>query len=157
MAMNAAAAIACVGAVEGDVHAGAAAMGDVVLTAMRMDVCRTESGVVVVNDSYNANPTSMRAAIDALVELPARRRVAVLGTMAEITHPEAEHLAIARYAAERGVRVVAFGTELYGLAPVTTVEAAVEAVGSLAGGDAVLVKGSRVVGLERVAAAMLLD
>jgi UDP-N-acetylmuramoyl-tripeptide--D-alanyl-D-alanine ligase len=157
MATNAAAAIACVGAVEGDVHAGAAAMGDVVLTAMRMDVRRTESGVVVVNDSYNANPTSMRAAIDALVELPAHRRLAVLGTMAEITHPEAEHLAIARYAAERGVHVVAFGTDLYGVSAVDTVDDAIDALGSLAGGDAVLVKGSRVVGLERVAAAMLLD
>jgi UDP-N-acetylmuramoyl-tripeptide--D-alanyl-D-alanine ligase len=157
MAVNAAAAIACVGAVGGDVQAGARAMSNVVLTAMRMDVRRTASGAVVVNDSYNANPTSMRAAIDSLIALPARRRLAVLGLMAEIADPAAEHVAVARYAAERGVRVVAFGTELYGLTPVTTVEAAVEAVGSLAGGDAVLVKGSRVVGLERVAAAMLLD
>jgi UDP-N-acetylmuramoyl-tripeptide--D-alanyl-D-alanine ligase len=155
MAVNAAAALACVGAVGGDVEAGAAALSTVMLTAMRMDVRRTQSGVVVLNDSYNANPTSMRAAIDALVDLPAHRRVAVLGLMAEISDPADEHLAVANYAVRRGVELIAFGTDLYGVVPISDVEAAVAALGSLAGGDAVLVKGSRVVGLEHVAAALL--
>ncbi|MEQ1704273.1 MAG: UDP-N-acetylmuramoyl-tripeptide--D-alanyl-D-alanine ligase, partial [Ilumatobacteraceae bacterium] len=76
MAHNAAAALACVGAVGGDVVAGAAALADIGLTAMRMDVQRTAAGAIVLNDSYNANPTSMRAALDALADLPAQRRLA---------------------------------------------------------------------------------
>ncbi|MEI8238838.1 MAG: UDP-N-acetylmuramoyl-tripeptide--D-alanyl-D-alanine ligase [Actinomycetota bacterium] len=155
MAANAAAALACVGAVGGDVQSGAAALSKVLLTAMRMDVRRALSGVVVLNDSYNANPTSMRAAIDALVDLPARRRVAVLGLMAEISDPADEHLAIAKYALRRGVELIAYGTDLYGIEAVADVASAVAALGSLASGDAVLVKASRVVGLEHVAAALL--
>ena len=154
MVHNAAAALACVGAVGGDLLAGAAALSDVGMTSMRMEIQRTAAGATILNDSYNANPTSMRAALDALAVLPASRRVAVLGLMAEIADAEAEHRSIVAYARGHGIEVLAVGTDLYGLTPVTD---AVAALGSLAGGDAVLVKGSRVVGLERVAAALLLD
>ena len=58
------------------------------------------------------------------------------------------------YARERGVEVLAFGTKWYGTPAVLTVDDAVAALGSIAGGDAVLVKGSRVVGLERLAVAL---
>jgi UDP-N-acetylmuramoyl-tripeptide--D-alanyl-D-alanine ligase len=152
MAVNAAAALACVGAVGADLELGAAALSDVGLSALRMHVARSASGVLVVNDSYNANPTSMRAAIDALLDLPAQRRVAILGVMAEISDAEAEHRAIARYAADRDVELIAVGTALYGVEPwpadqleqwTATAEVAV------------LVKGSRVAGLETVAAALL--
>ena len=153
MAHNAAAALACVGAVGGDLLEGAAALADVGLTPMRMQVQRTANGATVLDDSYNANPTSMRAALDALVALPASRRVAVLGLMAEISQPEAEHRAIVEYAHGLGIEVLAVGTDLYGVAPVAD---PVAALGLLAGGDAVLVKASRVVGLDRVAAALLL-
>ena len=152
MVSNAAAALACVGAVNGDLAAGVAALGQVGLTAMRMDVQRTAAGAIILNDSYNANPTSMRAALDALADLEALRRVAVLGLMAEIVDSEAEHRAIANYAAERGIELIAYGTDLYGVAPI---DDPVRALGSLASGDAVLVKASRVVGLERVAGALL--
>jgi UDP-N-acetylmuramoyl-tripeptide--D-alanyl-D-alanine ligase len=154
MTGNAAAALACVGAVGGDLAAGAAALATVGLTAMRMEVAHTRSGALVLNDSYNANPTSMRAALDALADLPALRRVAVLGVMAEIADSEVEHRAIVEYAHGHGIEVVAYGTDLYGVAPAAD---PVQALGSLAGGDAVLVKGSRVVGLERVATALLAD
>jgi UDP-N-acetylmuramoyl-tripeptide--D-alanyl-D-alanine ligase len=153
MMANAAAALACVGVVGGDLAAAADALAGVGLTAMRMEVTRTASGAIVLNDSYNANPTSMRAALDALEALPVERRVAVLGLMAEISDARTEHEAIVRYARDRGIEVVAYGTELYGVTPE---DDPVAALGSLAGGDAVLVKGSRVVGLERVAAALLL-
>lgn len=149
MALNAAAALACVGVLGADLEAGAAALAEVSLTAMRMEVVRTTSGAIVLNDCYNANPTSMRAAIDALAALPATRRVAVVGVMAEISDPELEHPAIVRYAEERGVEVVATGTALYGIEPVAD---AADVLWSLAGGDAVLVKASRAAGLERVAA-----
>jgi UDP-N-acetylmuramoyl-tripeptide--D-alanyl-D-alanine ligase len=152
MAVNAAAALACVGAVGGDVAAGAEALSAVGLTAMRMQVDRTSTGAIILNDSYNANPTSMRAAIDALVDLTARRRVAVLGVMAEISNAAAEHRSIARYAAGRGVELIAVGTELYGVPPSTDAAAA---LGSLSGDDAVLVKGSRVAGLEKLAAILM--
>jgi UDP-N-acetylmuramoyl-tripeptide--D-alanyl-D-alanine ligase len=153
MMSNAAAALACVGVVGADLDAGAAALAGVGLTAMRMDVRRTASGAVVLDDSYNANPTSMRAALDALAALPASRRVAILGLMAEISEPEAEHRGIVEYAHSLGIEVLAYGTDLYGLEPVAD---PVRALGSIAGGDAVLVKGSRVVGLEVVAGALLL-
>lgn len=152
MVLNAAAALACVGAVGGDVSAGAAVLSNVGLTAMRMQVERAVSGAIILNDSYNANPTSMRAAIDALVDLPALRRVALLGVMAEISNPAIEHLAIARYAAERGVEVIAIGTDLYGVEQAVDVAAA---LGLLSGDDAVLVKGSRVAGLEKLAAVLI--
>jgi UDP-N-acetylmuramoyl-tripeptide--D-alanyl-D-alanine ligase len=160
MVHNAAAALACVGVVGGDLVAAAASLRDVTLTAMRMQIDRLASGATLLDDSYNANPTSMRAAIDALVDLPAMRRIAVLGVMAEIADAEAEHVAIARYAAERGVRVIAVATPLYGLPQVSgddadaLVAAALDAVGSVAGDNAVLVKASRAAGLDRVAKAL---
>ena len=48
------------------------------------------SGAVVIDDAYNANPTSMIAAFDALVAIPARRRIAVVGLMAELDEPETQ-------------------------------------------------------------------
>ena len=155
MALNAAAALACVGAVGGDLDAAVEAMAEVRLTAMRMDVLRLRSGATVIDDSYNANPTSMRAAIDALAAVPAARRLAVLGVMAEISEPEREHRALHAYAARRGVEVMAVGTELYGVEPLPDPAAALAAIGPLGDGDAVLVKGSRVAGLERVAEALI--
>jgi UDP-N-acetylmuramoyl-tripeptide--D-alanyl-D-alanine ligase len=154
MAANAAAALACVGVVGGDVGAGAAALSTVSLSSMRMAVHRTPTGAIVIDDSYNANPTSMRAAIDALVDLPGKRKIAVLGMMAEIADAEDEHRALAEYVHGHGIELMAVGTALYGVAPVAD---PIAALGSLAGGEAVLVKGSRVVGLDRVAAALLLD
>ncbi len=152
MAANAAAALACVGAAGGDVEAGATALSGVGLTAMRMQLDRAVSGALILNDSYNANPTSMRAALDALVELPAKRRVAVIGVMAEIADAIAEHRAIVGYAADRGVEVIAVGTDLYGVVPAVDVA---EVLGSLSADDAVLVKASRVAALEHVAALLI--
>ncbi len=152
MASNAAAALAVVGVLGGDVTAGVAALAEVGLTAMRMDIRHAPAGGVVLDDSYNANPTSMRAALDALADLPGHRKVAVLGVMAEISDSAAEHRAIVEYAHGHGIEVLAVGTELYGL-PVC--DDPVAAVGSLASGEALLVKGSRVAGLERIAALLV--
>lgn len=158
MVGNAAAALACVGAVGGDLDAAAAALSGARLSAMRMDVVLLRSGATVIDDSYNANPTSMRAAIDALVAVPARRRLAVVGVMAEIVEPEREHRAIHAYAARHGVELLAVGTDLYGITPLADHAAALAALAALGApgdGDAVLVKGSRIAGLERVAEALL--
>ena len=153
MVPNAAAALAIAGAVGADVAGGAKALAEAGLSAMRMEIVRTPNAAIVLNDAYNANPTSMRAALEALVALPATRRFAVLGVMAEISDAPEAHAAIADHARMLGVRLVAVGTDLYGVAPT---DDPVAALGSLAGGDAVLVKGSRVVGLERVVAQLLL-
>ena len=122
----------------------------------RMDLRRAPSGAQVLNDSYNAGPASMAAALRALASLPARRHVAVVGLMAELgdTAPE-EHRRIAALAGELGVELVAVGTDLYGMEPVADTEAAIQALGQLGEGDAVLVKGSRVAGLEVLAEALL--
>ena len=72
--------------------------------------------------------------------------------MAEISDATAEHQAIASYAADRGIELIAVGTNLYGVEPVC---GPVAALGSLSGDDAVLVKGSRVAGLERLAALLI--
>ena len=152
MAHNAAAALACVGAVGGDLGAGAAALATARLSSMRMEMIEMASGALLLNDAYNANPTSMRAALDTLAQLPAARRVAVLGLMAEIPNAVAEHRAVLQYAHNLGIEVLAYETDLYGVTPVAD---PVASLGSLASGVAVLVKGSRVVGLERLTARFL--
>jgi UDP-N-acetylmuramoyl-tripeptide--D-alanyl-D-alanine ligase len=123
------------------------------LSEWRMALTRSEAGAVILNDAYNANPTSTAAALRALAELDAERRVAVLGTMAELGNSSAsEHRRVAALAAELGIRVVAVAEPAYGCELVDDIDAAVGALGSLGKGDAVLVKGSRVAGLERLAA-----
>lgn len=151
-------------AISAAVHAGApleavaASLAAPVLSPWRMDVQRTPGGAVVINDAYNANPDSMRAALAALAAVPARRRVAVLGHMAELGEGGAEaHRAVAAQADALGIEVLAVGTPDYGTAPVADVDAAVQELTArrLGPHDAVLVKASRVAGLERVAAALL--
>jgi UDP-N-acetylmuramoyl-tripeptide--D-alanyl-D-alanine ligase len=66
-----------------------------------------------------------------------------------------EHRRVARVAEQLGIRVIAVDTELYGVDPVDGVHGALERLGALDEGDAVLVKASRVAGLERVAAALV--
>jgi UDP-N-acetylmuramoyl-tripeptide--D-alanyl-D-alanine ligase len=128
-----------------------AALAQAPLSPWRMELVTTPSGAVVLNDSYNANPASMAAALRALALLPARRRTAVVGTMAELGRAgPAEHRAIAVLADELGVDLVVVGTADYGRPPVSGIEEALAVLGSLDGDDAVLVKASRVVGLERL-------
>jgi UDP-N-acetylmuramoyl-tripeptide--D-alanyl-D-alanine ligase len=131
----------------------AEALGTAVLSRWRMDLVRLRSGALVVNDAYNANPTSMAAALRALVRLPARRRVAVLGLMAELgSASDGEHRAVGAEARKLGVEVIGVGIAAYGGTTVGDVDDVRAALGTLGEGDAVLLKGSRVAGLERVMA-----
>lgn len=159
-AHNVANALAALGAA---VHQGvpladaAAALEHPPLSPWRMEVTRAASGAVILNDAYNANPQSMRAGIDALAALPAARRIAVLGRMAELgPDAAASHREIASHARALGIEVVAVGTEDYGIEPLDDVDAALDALvrRRVGEGDAVLVKASRVAGLERLAAAL---
>lgn len=137
----------------------AAGLAEPSLSPLRMEILRTAGGARLLNDSYNANPLSMRAALHALAALPAQRRIAVLGTMAELGDFEAaEHAAIGSLAAELGVRVVAVDSPGYSSGEGSVIEAtgidgalaALRDLGGLSAGDALLVKGSRVAGLERL-------
>lgn len=134
----------------------AAGLGAAVLSPWRMDLQRTPSGALVLNDAYNANPISMAAALRSLAALDASCRVAVLGTMAELgSVAEQEHRAVGALAATLGIRVIAVNESRYRGEDVPDIEAAAEALGALDGDAAVLVKGSRVAGLERLAELLL--
>jgi UDP-N-acetylmuramoyl-tripeptide--D-alanyl-D-alanine ligase len=150
----AAAALAC----DAPLAAVAAGLASAHLSRWRMELTRTPAGVLVLNDAYNANPTSVAAALESLAALDAHRRVAVLGVMAELG-PESddEHARIGKLAGELGVEVITVDAPAYGVdTDVADVDGALDALASLdlRPGDAVLVKGSRVAGLERVAAAL---
>jgi UDP-N-acetylmuramoyl-tripeptide--D-alanyl-D-alanine ligase len=118
-------------------------------------------GVVLVNDSYNANPVSMRAALDHLGSLRVEgRRIAVLGEMAELgREAPAHHREVGVHARKAGVDLlVGVGEPARDYEPDQLVADPTEAAELLApllgSGDAVLVKGSRAAGLELVAATL---
>lgn len=149
MASNAAAAIAA-GVVLGvPLDAMVEGLSMASLSPHRMSIVRSSNGATIVDDSYNANPTSMEAALGTLAGLPATRRVAVLGVMAELDDEAEAHGRIASLAAELGIEVIAVGTDLYGI-PGVTIDGAAERILDLDDSTAVLVKGSRVAGLERL-------
>jgi len=155
MADNAAAAIAAGGAAGvglADMVRGLEAAGS---STWRMEVSQTPSGATVINDAYNANPASVRAALAALTQSSASRRTAVLGVMAELgAEHDDEHRAIAAEMADAEVRLIAVDAGAYGdrAEHVGSIEEAEAALGPLGPDDVVLVKGSRVAGLERLAA-----
>jgi UDP-N-acetylmuramoyl-tripeptide--D-alanyl-D-alanine ligase len=170
-ALSAAAAALAVGMTPAAVAAALSAAGP--RSRWRMEVERRPDGVTVVNDAYNANPESMRAALAALAGLPARRRIAVLGAMAELgPGADGEHERLGRDAAAAGVDlIVAVGTDAVGISDGATAagrregeesvhvpdRAAARAllVPLLRDGDVVLVKASRSYGLELLAADLL--
>ncbi len=138
------------------VDAVAGGLANASLSAMRMDLVTLADGVRVLDDTYNANPTSMLAALSALAAAPAERRFAVLGTMAELGDgADREHAEVAEAARQLGIQVMSVDEERYGLdgddavaGPDDAVRR-LEAVG-LGAGDVVLVKASRSARLERV-------
>lgn len=143
---------------------------------MRMEVSRLESGAWLINDAYNASPASVRAALEVLRDLPAERRVAVLGDMLELGE------AGPRFHRDIGAELSAYGvTDLVAvgeqaqdylrgargrLDPSRMQSAddaerasacALLALGEIrqsAASCAILVKGSRKLGLERVVASL---
>ncbi|HEX4745492.1 MAG TPA: UDP-N-acetylmuramoyl-tripeptide--D-alanyl-D-alanine ligase [Gaiellaceae bacterium] len=127
------------------------------LSPWRGEEIALPGGGFVVNDAYNANPDSMRAALEHLAERAGeRRKVAVLGEMAELgTASEAYHREIGETARALEIGILGVGepARLYepaAWAP-TPDEALVLARATIEPGDAVLVKASRAVGLEGIA------
>ena len=139
-------------------------------SAGRGEVVRLAGGLTVIDDSYNANPTAIRHALDVLARSDAGRRVAVLGEMLELgDHTLALHEAVGRAVPGAGTSVlltvggapaaalaaaaVAAGMNAADVRHFATSEEAAEAVAGLVrDGDLVLVKGSRGVRTDRVVA-----
>lgn len=171
-ALNAAAAATAALAVGMSLAQAAEALARVVaLSKWRMELHELPSGVVLLNDSYNANPESVRAAIDAIAAIGAdpsvTRVVAVLGVMRELgADSEASHREIGEYAAGRVDQLLVVGADARGIHAGAT-SAGVPSVfvddnaaaaawlrDQLGKGDAVLVKASRGARLDEVAAAL---
>jgi UDP-N-acetylmuramoyl-tripeptide--D-alanyl-D-alanine ligase len=136
----------------------------------RMQLHRSPEGVTVLNDAYNASPTSVAAALESFAHLaPAGRRIFVFGEMLELgDQAVVEHRRVGELAADTGVDVLvmvgagarpaAHAARERGLTVVDAPDAsaALDAVRGLARpGDAVLVKASRAIGLEVVADALV--
>jgi UDP-N-acetylmuramoyl-tripeptide--D-alanyl-D-alanine ligase len=140
---------------------------EIVFSRWRGEEVELPGGGLLINDAYNANPVSMRAALALLgSRAGSRRRVAILGDMAELgPDGPAYHVEIGAAAAEAGVQaLVAIGPLARGYADgasgveavwAPTLEEGLEAAARIVEpGDCVLVKASRAIGLEAVAEAL---
>jgi UDP-N-acetylmuramoyl-tripeptide--D-alanyl-D-alanine ligase len=157
-AENAAGAAAAALAAGADLDGVLEGLAAATLSPWRMELGVTPEGLRVLNDAYNANPMSMAAALEALADLGAERPTAVVGPMAELgPHTEAEHRRMGELAHRLGIRLLAVDTDQYGAhaEAVDGMEGALAALGALGPDDAVLVKASRVAGLERLAHRLL--
>ncbi|MCU1675007.1 MAG: murF [Frankiales bacterium] len=175
-------ALAVVAALSGEVTDDLPRIADLLgqarpVSRWRMEVSERPDGVTVVNDAYNANPESMRAALKTLAVMSrgkTRRTWAVLGQMGELGDDARDaHMDLGRFVVRLDVsRLVVIGSEAGGIhagavlegswgeesVHVDDAEAALALLrAELQPGDVVLVKASRSVGLERLAAALLGD
>jgi len=139
----------------------AAGLNSAVLTSGRLR-CFEQRGVTVIDDTYNANPESMAAAIETLAETPlavGARRIIVLGRMGELgLHAPAAHQRTGELAAAKGLTLIAVGEGAEAIAAgagnapffADFAEAAAWLTREAQAGDAVLFKGSRTATIERV-------
>ena len=178
--INSLAVMAAVRAVGGDLGAAGLALAEMEGLkgrGARTEITTSDGGTaLLIDESYNANPTSMRATLAQLGATPAKRRIAVLGAMKELgTHGPAFHTALAEPIRAAGIdRLVLVGDEMRALgeelgksAPVALgkpltfahcgnakdAQQALLAIG-LESGDAILVKGSNSVGLGALVTAL---
>ena len=167
---NAMAVLAAVNAAGGDLEQAGLALGEMGGIAGRgaRFTAKVAGGeALVIDESYNANPASMRATLAVLAATPATRRVAVLGEMRELGEQSEDfHADLAEPVTAAGVEAVLLVGE--GMKPLAAaLEGRVELVhvadaasarvsldAMLRAGDAVLIKGSNGVGLSRVVAAL---
>jgi len=153
---NALAALAAAEAVGVGTSEAIAGLAQAALSPWRMELGHTPGGAVVINDAYNANAISTGAALDSLAALASARPVAVLGTMAELgERHDRDHQAMAALCQQLHIRLIAYQEPSYGVEPLQDFDEVIEALGELTSFDAVLIKGSRVAGLEELAARLL--
>jgi UDP-N-acetylmuramoyl-tripeptide--D-alanyl-D-alanine ligase len=163
--LNTLCAVAIGVALECEVAAMARRTPGIEFSRLRGELVELAGGIVIVNDCYNANPISMRAALENLAMgvagvAPEARRMAVLGEMKELGRDAAGyHREVGALARNLGVEpVIGVGELAREYAPdawAPDADAAIELVEArLADGDSVLIKGSRSVGLERVTEAL---
>lgn len=160
---NALAASACALAAGAPLHAVVEALGNFAAVKGRMQRHVLPDGRVLIDDTYNANPDSVRAAIDVLAQLPAPQ-ILVLGDMGEVGNDgPAMHREVGQYAKEKGIgRLLTLGEASAGSAQAfgehahacDDVEDILRII-SDAQGRSILVKGSRFMRMERVVQALM--
>lgn len=168
---NALAALAAAQACGVDLSLAAAGLETATVSQWRMQLTVTEAGITVLNDAYNANPSSMTVALQTLATMTVHgRRWAVLGHMAELgAGSDDAHRRIGRLCAQLALdglvvvgkparRIAEAASEESFAGTLIDVDDPDDAIGAvrrqLGDGDAVLIKASRSVGLERVALAL---
>ncbi|MFW5991794.1 MAG: UDP-N-acetylmuramoyl-tripeptide--D-alanyl-D-alanine ligase [Halanaerobiaceae bacterium] len=135
------------------------------LSSLRLDI-QQAAGMTVINDTYNANPLSMKAAIDSLLNMADRKTIAVLGAMLELgPREQSAHLELGEYAARSGIdilitvgelgKIIAEGAlnsrdNLTVIAAENNNEAATKLLELGKENDTVLLKGSRAVKMEEI-------
>jgi len=131
------------------------------ISPLRMEISETKAGVLLINDAYNANPLSMSAALETLGSSNRTNLIAVLGLMAELG-PESEqsHYEIGNKATQMNVSVISVGVSEYGGELVGNVAEAISLIQEMMPFDhdtAILLKGSRIAGLEQIADELFSD
>ncbi|MDG1088332.1 MAG: UDP-N-acetylmuramoyl-tripeptide--D-alanyl-D-alanine ligase [Acidimicrobiales bacterium] len=148
-ALAAFAAAEAVGVTPSQAIAGLATAG---LSRWRMELGHTAGGAVVINDAYNANTISTEAALRSLAAIDVAQRFAVLGVMAELgDRHDADHRAMAALCQQLDIQLIAYQEPAYGVEVTHDFDAVMAKLGPLNRSTAVLVKGSRVAGLEALA------
>lgn len=125
-------------------------------SSKRMDIIKTKNKITIINDTYNANPSSMKAALSTLAAYPGGRKIAVLGDMLELGQKSKFfHNAIGNYAKEMGIDVLISVGKLSRDIKAdfhykTTAQAAKKLMAIAKPGDTMLVKGSRGMHMEKI-------
>ena len=165
-AMNALAATACGLALDIDLVSIKNGLEKVVPVKGRLQPLNLSNGVIVLNDTYNANPDSMKAGIDVLVNMPASKRILVVGDMGELGEQGPQlHRQIGEYAAAKNIdaflslgSLMNLGAKGFGLHGFNThrINELIERLcGEIEKDCIILVKGSRSMRMERVVDSLL--
>jgi UDP-N-acetylmuramoyl-tripeptide--D-alanyl-D-alanine ligase len=149
MASNAAAAVAVGISCGIEIEQCVRALLHVHSAPQRMQWVTGQHGLRILDDSYNANPVSVAAALRTVAEAPAKQRFAVLGIMAEVSDSAVVHREIAALCGQLGIELLSLETDLYGTRAMTLTEI-VATLCELDSNNVVVVKGSRMAATERV-------